>query len=253
VELGESFEEFDLGRSDALPKAQRAVEMLAQPFCLWVGSPVYVNHMAPPVEHFLSSLPERTNAFAVPFITWGAVNSGVALYEMGERLVAGGFTILGAAKIVAVHSLLWRSDRPLGAGHPGAKDDAAMEELVQVVQKKILTAKIEALPLDNLNYQPVDIQQGARQKSIATTKQALPDLAAEADSCSQCGICAENCPAGAIRLDPYPQFGQECFLCLNCVRECPESAIPFDTSVMEQHIRNVAEAVKETPPTRIFF
>lgn len=55
--------------------------------------------MVPPVEHFISSLPDQSENFAVPFVTWGAVNSGVALHEMGVMLINKGFAILGAAKV----------------------------------------------------------------------------------------------------------------------------------------------------------
>ena len=31
--------------------------------------------------------------------------------------------------------------------------------------------------------------------------------------CTQCGVCEKKCPAGAIRLDPYPVFSKECIAC----------------------------------------
>ncbi len=46
----------------------------------------------------------------------------------------------------------------------------------------------------------------------------------EAD-CAQCGICEKDCPAGAIRLDPYPVFSKECIACWRCINCCPEDCI----------------------------
>jgi ferredoxin/flavodoxin len=43
--------------------------------------------------------------------------------------------------------------------------------------------------------------------------------------CTQCGICGRDCPAGAIRLDPYPVFGKECSACWRCINCCPEDCI----------------------------
>lgn len=252
MKLGLSVTEFDLGREDDRQRIAAAIQEIAQPFCLWVGSPVYVDHMVPPVEYFLSSLPGMRQAFAVPFITWGAVNSGVALYEMGQKLEEKGFTVLGAAKVAAVHSSMWKSDQPLGAGRPDSDDDEMVQELVRLIQEKIATPEAKALPLESLNYQPLKIQQEAREKSIAKAKEIYPELAADDDKCSQCGECAQLCPAGAITMNPYPQFGEDCFLCLKCMRECPEDAIPFDTSAMEQRIRSMAAVVRETPLSQIF-
>ncbi len=43
--------------------------------------------------------------------------------------------------------------------------------------------------------------------------------------CTRCGTCEENCPEGAIRLEPYPVFGKECAACWRCVNCCPEDCI----------------------------
>ena len=95
-----------------------------RPSCLWVGSPVYADHMVPPVAEFLMHFPERDGWYAVPFVIWGGVNSGVALHEMGALLTGKGLVLLGAAKVPAVHSVMWRTAEPVGAGHPDLKDDA---------------------------------------------------------------------------------------------------------------------------------
>jgi ferredoxin len=58
--------------------------------------------------------------------------------------------------------------------------------------------------------------------------------------------------AEAIRLNPYPQFGEECFICLKCMRECPQGAILLAMSGTEERLRGMALAHNKTPPTRIF-
>lgn len=250
--LGSESELFDLGRPADRRRLEAGSQQPDRPICLWIGSPVYVDHSVPPVEAFISGLPQTQEGYAVPFVTWGAVSSGVALSEMAQLLIQKGFTLLGGAKVVAVHSSLWRADRPLGAGHPDAADDAAVEGLVEKIHAKLSGTAKQSLPLEALDYQPPARKEEARHKSIALAKQMHPQLAAAADKCTQCGECQANCPAGAIGMDPYPRFDDSCFFCLKCVRECPEQAIPFDTTVMEARIRTMADANKETPLTQVF-
>jgi ferredoxin len=222
------------------------------PVCLWMGSPVYVAHIVPPVELFLRNLPTKTRCYVVPFVTWGGVSSGVALAEMGEIVCSKGHVLLGAAKVLALHSSMWQSSRPLGEGHPGPEEDAAIQNLVDHVHGKLSSDAVKPLPLESLHYQPDAVKEDAARKSIATAKQITPELAVDEEKCSQCGECAAKCPAEAIRMNPYPHFGEECFICLKCVRECPQGAILLDMSGTEERLRGMALAHNETPPTRIF-
>lgn len=220
---------------------------------IWLGSPVYAQHAIPPVQSFLEKLPQNQNKTgAVPFITWGAVCSGTSLYEMGKIFQDKGYPVLGGAKILAVHSVMWRTQSPLGSGHPNDQDASLIEELVDSVRDKIKSQNQNFLNLQELNYQPDWIQEKAQEANIQKTKEHHPGFTLDKDLCAQCGTCAENCPVQAITLNPYPEIDSSCFLCHNCVRFCPEGAMQFDTTPLENRIMEMKEKFREPEENRIF-
>jgi ferredoxin/flavodoxin len=72
--------------------------------------------------------------------------------------------------------------------------------------------------------------------------QGRPDLAMGTkkvieSECTQCEICAKQCPAEAIRLDPYPIFSTECIYCWRCVNNCPEDCITTRIDNRRRHYK----------------
>jgi len=53
--------------------------------------------------------------------------------------------------------------------------------------------------------------------------------------CSECGVCAENCPVGAIKLEPHPIFDRDkCIRCYCCQEGCPNGAIAFKKTFLSK-------------------
>ncbi|MCF8029585.1 MAG: 4Fe-4S binding protein [Desulfohalobiaceae bacterium] len=252
-ESGQSVALFDLART-----APRDVPHFFSGYsgarCLWVGTPVYAQHPVPPVLQFLEHLPEASGqGAAVPFVTWGAVSSGVALPEMTDTLLAKGYSLPGAAKVVAEHSSMWRSESPLGEGRPGEGDLAEVRKLADSVLQKLDSGEWQPLPRRQLDYQPEWLKERAAAMNIERLKEFHPGYTLEESLCTQCGICEQECPAGAIKLDPYPRRDDSCFLCNNCARFCPEGAMHIDTSSIEKRVREMAQQNPEPKETAIFF
>lgn len=244
---------WDLGKGVERQNIARSLREVDEPLCLWIGSPVYVDHAVPPVEAFLEGLPSLKEAAGVPFVTWGAVSSGVALLEMGRKMREKGLALLGGAKIVALHSFMWKCQKPLGAGHPAPEDEEAVEALVDKVLAKLLAGDMASLSLSVLDYLPPERKKAAEGKSISKLKKLHPEFAIDAGRCTQCGVCREACPADAVSLDPYPRISDSCFLCGTCARLCPEDAVVLDLSSLEEYLPGMARKNDEKPLTEIFF
>lgn len=221
--------------------------------CLWVGSPVYARRALPPVVQFLTQLPSAQGRYGVPFVTWGGVTSGIALLDLVESLKQRGYAILGAAKIMAVHSMLWLSEHPLGEGHPNSDDDALIRELAKAVTSKLKGPQPSQLSPQSSHYQPPDIELKAQSANIDGIKKEFASKKKLDDKlCNQCGICMQECPVGAIELNTLPQFGEDCIACYNCVRLCPEGAIKFDLSGWAERLKKRSQEFAEHPGSQIF-
>lgn len=220
---------------------------------LFVGSPTYAHHAVPRVAEFIRGLPEAAGAFCAPFVTYGAVTSGVVLFQMARELEKKGLGILGGIKVVAAHSLLWHAEAPLGAGHPDAGDEEGIRAFVRAVLEKTEGPDASTLPSEALDYQDEKIKEAASESSLAVLRSLFPLPAVNAEACTQCGICETSCPVANISLDPYPTLGDRCVLCFNCIRLCPEGAVTSPVlPMLEGEILKRRDQFNETPETRYF-
>jgi len=255
MELSAEVSSFDLAdcSSDVILTISQQMEALSGKCCLFIGSPVYVSHAFPLVMDCITKLKESNGAFAVPFATWGGACSGIALYEMGKELINKRFTLLGAAKILAVHSLMWQLEDPLGKGHPDADDDRMVEELVNHVNQKLSEDNPKGIKLSDLAYQSKENHAEMEKISLQTAKAYMPERTTDAELCNQCQVCSDVCPVDAVTFTPYPEFGNDCVFCLNCLKKCPEYAINADLSEIWKRIKDRAAFFSEKPCTQVFY
>ena len=249
-ELGIKPSLFDLAKNSGL--SQVISEQIRDDSRLIVGSPVYVSHAAPPVMQFLAELTPVTKASAVPYVTWGEASSGIALFEMARGLRKKGFKILGAAKVVAVHCLMWQLESPLGEGHPNSEDERIVQKLVDEMNRKMQSHSSKGIDLSDLAYQKEEIHAEMEKMSLEIAKAHMPIREVDEELCNQCEICAEVCPTASVVLEPYPVFGESCIYCFSCMRNCPEGAIKANLSEIWQRIRDRAKFFVERPYTEIF-
>ncbi len=220
--------------------------------CLLIGSPVYRDMVVPPVMAFIDALAATDTGWAVPFVTWGLACSGVALWQMDGALQAKGYRIAGAARVAALHAMMWSADGPVGEGHPDEADKQQVRDLADRLLADGKAGTLTALPLETLDYQPADLAAESKAK-LDKPWMVMPKTVNE-ETCTQCGECAEACPVAAVSLDPYPVFSDACFDCFTCVRVCPEEAIEpkVPLAKIEEMIRKRVATLNELPLTEIY-
>ena len=252
VEKGGEAELIDLARTKDLDRIYAEIAERREEACLFVGSPVYVSHALPPVMEFIGGLPENTGAAAALFVTWGGATSGVALHEMGEAMIEKGMKLAAAAKITALHSMMWKCEEPLGKGKPDSSDDEMIANMVGDLYAKLESGQDVEIDLSRLAYLPEKLFAELTGHNLEKMKPFMPERKIDESLCNQCGVCADVCPTQCVSFQPYPEFGENCVYCYNCVRLCPENAIECDFSPLEQRIRDRSRSIAETPPSHVF-
>jgi ferredoxin len=215
------------------------------PCCLWIGSPVYCDHAVPLVTDLIHGLPfDSSRNYAVPFVTWGGVTSGLSLLEMARQLQEKNFIPLAAAKVMAVHSSMWCSSQPLASGHPDQEDLTQVNLLVDEVIRNLKMEEVVPLDIQVLDYLSMALRADAVSKSLKAVNE---------QRCLQCGECAEKCTVAAITLSPFPLLADSCVLCLQCVRSCLQEAFIFNGDIVATRIAAMANHSEEEKVTKIFF
>jgi len=250
--LGKACSTVDLGDAVCRAELTKTLAAAAQDTCLFIGSPVYASHAVPIVMDCIAGLPQGAACCSVPFVTWGAVTSGVALFEMATALEARGYSVMAAAKIVAQHALLWQSDSPLGNGRPNGDDDRRVRDMVKTVVGALDAGAPQQVPAVSLNYQPEALQKVMAGFVLSSVRKKLPQISLTRDACTLCGDCVAACPAEAVELGDGPVFKDCCIACYNCVRACPENALQADFTKMAAGLAQRVQDFGEQCETKVY-
>ena len=142
------------------------------------------------------------------------------------------FCPISAGAFVATHAF---SDR-LAPGRPDEQDLADIRQLADRTADKIRngTDGRTVISVDGDAAAPYYIPKGMDGKPAKFLK-ARPKT--REDRCVQCGICARNCPMGAISLENPSVPTGTCIKCQRCIRYCPHEAKYFDDPAFLSHVR----------------
>lgn len=221
---------------------------------LVLGSPVYAGRVIEPIEIFLSGLPDTEVKLAAVFVTYGLI-SGNALSHAAKQLSKKGYAILGAAKIVASHSMVFEDEKDQFILRPSQEDLELATTFGRVLVDKTNHSGLKRMPMDLLKPKK-SLAVRIFDKFMATRfgMAILPHVRFTRETCIQCGRCAESCPVKILTLDPYPRQVGDCIRCYNCVRMCPTGACMAPRMWVFDITRKIISRIyKEDPLSALLF
>lgn len=152
------------------------------------------------------------NTPCVLSVTYGNRDFDDSLAELCDIAVKNGFIPIGAAALIGQHTF-----GEIAVGRPDRNDLAAAKTFgVNVLGSlKEGIKNISGIIPGNRPYKEGGKGGRFRPRTL--------------DTCTLCGLCAENCPVKAIGDDFKTIDDSKCISCFRCIKQCPSHAKVMDT------------------------
>lgn len=222
------------------PQARQQHISTSENELLIVAVPVYMGRIPAILSNWLKSI-HADHTPAVCVVVYGNRAYDNALLELKEMLTGCGCIPVAGAAFIGEHSFSG-PDTPSSVGRPDCDD---LEKALD------FGGKIR------------DFMEKMKSAGSATGRLKVPgsfpyggvtdlwhiDFIAVSNQCTQCSVCAEGCPVGAIDSHNSSIMDKDkCTLCCACIKNCPQSARSIKPGLMKDAaIRCMAFTERKEP------
>lgn len=197
------------------PEARIQPLLTSESELLVVAVPVYMGRVPALLTEWLQQI-KAQNTPVVCVVVYGNREYDNALLELKDMLEHCGCVSVACAAFIGEHSFS-NSEAPVALGRPNKDDLRCAEEFGQSICEKLQSIS-SISELSNISV-PGSYPYGG------TTKLWDLDFIEVNDTCTECGVCSDVCPVGAIELHNSRMIDQQkCITCCACIKSCPQGA-----------------------------
>ena len=226
------------------PNARKKPLYISENELLIIGVPVYMGRVPALLSDWLHAV-QAVKTPVVCVIVYGNRVYDNALLELQDILINQGCKPLASAAFIGEHSF-HSSELPAASeGRPDKSDLNHAELFGQKINKKLLViSSVDNLPTLTV---PGNYPYGG------VTKLWNVDFISVGNECTQCGICTEGCPTGAIDSENSSLIDiEKCTLCCACIKHCPHNARSMKPGIMKDAAKRVYELFRERKEPEFF-
>lgn len=191
-----------------------------------IGVPVYGGRIPKFLYPFLMSMRSDRKP-AVLIVVYGNVHSGFALNEL-YNILKDNFTIVAAGKFIGEHSFSTDTVRT-AFGRPDSMDLSEAEKFGKLTAEKldhVSEVKDAEIKLSSKTRIAISNIINAAHNILPQNSGSIVTKLPEIDDaiCIRCGVCARECPMGAIDKKSLGIDKKLCIRCFRCAKRCPVKA-----------------------------
>jgi len=228
---------------------------------LILGSPVYANHFQYHMKDLVSILPppdEKWGKKTAVYVTYGGIDSGIALEEAGRLIKRSGRRNVLGAKVTMSH-------RMTRVFLDNEFDCSKVEEIERIVELFIDRVQIHSIRDTGDNRKEYAYKSRwdfLKANTIFQEKKwhekRYPTIYIDRTSCISCSKCVNACPVG--HLGQTEERGIQlskaikCIHCFNCVASCDKNAVNLDGDLEKAKIfmEKLMAKEKEVPSSSVY-
>lgn len=226
------------------PDARRQPLIASENDLLMVAVPVYSGRLPVVLGKWLQAI-EAGQTPAVCIVVYGNREYDDALLELKDIIKSRGGVPIACAAFIGEHSFS-SADTPIAAARPDAADLRRAEEFgikINEIMRSISSGDVVA-----------DIKVPGNHPYKDLTPLLPVTFMEVSDQCSQCGVCAQVCPVGAIDPENSSLLDVEkCIWCCACIKACPEDAMTMKAGPVKDIALRLNQMCKERKEPVFFF